>query len=367
MLENCYAKALEVLRSCSTKNGLFASGPPKGYNSVWSRDSTISFLGGYLEKELKNQIQITLKTLSENQSKRGQIPNCVDLFSERKKQVTFATIDSSLWYIIQHYIYKNKYDNHLFDKYKNKIKKALTWVEYQAVNENLLPAQLPTTDWQDAFPHKYGYTINTMSLYYKILMLQKNNKIANKIKKIVNNNDRKDLYFFDNEKGYYYAYFWKTHTHIREQSNWFDSFGNLLAINFDLAEEEKAKKILNYIKRTHMESPYPMMCIYPPIRHSSQHWQPYFNRSRLEPYTYLNGGIMTFIGAFYVLALIKYKKFKKAEQELNKIAEANVKFNFPEWIHSKTNKGFGHSQAWAAGTYMLAYKSLLEKKPLFNI
>lgn len=367
MLEACYEKAIETLKNCSTKNGLFASGPPKGYNSIWSRDSTIAFLGAYLEPEFKSQIIKTIEVLSKYQSSHGQIPNCVDLFSERKKQVTFATIDSTLWYIILHHIYKNNYNDSLYRKYKNNIKKALTWTKHQNINENLLPAQLPTTDWQDIFPHKYGYTINTLSLYYKVLKLQKENKIANKIKKIVNNKDREDLFFFNNKKDYFYSYIWKTHAFVREESNWFDSLGNLLAINFDLAEEDKAKKVLKYIQKHHLTSPYPIMSIYPPIHHSSIYWQNYFNRSNLEPYQYANAGIWTYIGAFYILALIKYNKLKLAEKELNKLAEANLKYDFPEWIHPKTEKAFGHSHAWAAGMYILTYRSFLEKKPLFNI
>ncbi|MAG50596.1 hypothetical protein CL621_03065 [archaeon] len=367
MLEECYQRAIKILRTCSSTNGLFASGPPKGYDSIWARDSSIAFLGAYLEPKFKKQIELTLKTLSKHQSALGQIPNAVDLFSKRKKQITFATIDSNLWYIIAHHIYKNKYNSKLYNQFKTNIKKALTWISYQDINENLLPAQLPTTDWQDAFPHKYGYTINTLSLYYKVLKLEKEHKIANRIKKIVNNKDRKDLYFFNKKDGYFYSYVWKTHIHMREESNWFDSLGNLLAINFDLADDDKAKKILNYIHQYKLTKPYPMMTIYPPIKHNSIHWQDYFNKSDLEPYQYANSGIWTYIGCFYILALIKYKRFKQAEIELEKVAEANIKYNFPEWIHPKTKKGFGHSHAWAAGMYLLTYKSFIEKKSLFNI
>lgn len=367
MLVKCYQEAVETLRSCSTPHGLFASGPPNGYDSVWARDSSIAFLGAYLEPKFKKQMELTIKTLSKYQSKLGQIPNAVDLFSKRKKQVTFATIDSSLWYIITHHVYKNKYNSRLYNEFKPNIKKSIEWIKYQDINENLLPAQLPTTDWQDIFPHKYGYTINTLSLYYKVLKLEKENKTADKIKKIVNNKDRKDLHFFNSKKEYFYSYIWKTHAFVREESNWFDSLGNLLAINLDLAEEDKARKILNYISKNKLATPYPMMTIYPPIKHGSPYWQDYFNKSNLEPYQYANTGIWTYIGCFYILALIKSKKFKLAEEELKKVAEANLKYNFPEWIHPKTKQGSGHSHAWAAGMYLLAYRSFLEKKVLFNV
>jgi len=38
---------------------------------------------------------------------------------------------------------------------------------------------------------------------------------------------------------------------------------------------------------------------------------------------------------------------------------------FPEWIHPYTQETFGVQQAWSAGTYLLAKKSVETKKPLF--
>ncbi len=79
-----------------------------------------------------------------------------------------------------------------------------------------------------------------------------------------------------------------------------------------------------------------------------------------KPYHYLNAGIWPYIGGFYVLALIKLKKFKEAENELRKLAEANLKGNFPEWI-GVDKKFHGKLQAWSAGLYILAYNSLKKK------
>ena len=50
--------------------------------------------------------------------------------------------------------------------------------------------------------------------------------------------------------------------------------------------------------------------------------------------------------------------------ELAKLAEANIKGNFPEWINPKTKEFFGKLQAWNAGMYILAYESLKAKKVL---
>jgi len=50
------------------------------------------------------------------------------------------------------------------------------------------------------------------------------------------------------------------------------------------------------------------------------------------------------------------------EYMLEKLAEADVKGNFPEWIDPINKKMHGKLQAWSAGTYLLAYESLKKKK-----
>ena len=108
-----------------------------------------------------------------------------------------------------------------------------------------------------------------------------------------------------------------------------------------------------------------MKAIYPPIKKNTKDWQDYFaDCDAREPNHYLNGGIWTFIGGFYVLSLIKLKKFTKAKVELVKIAKANNSGNFPEWIDPVTKEAFGKLQAWDAGMYLLAYQSLKKKKVL---
>ena len=361
----CYEKSIDALKECSSPHGLFASGPPHGYNTVWSRDSMISFLGASLLSDFKKQFVLTIKTLSKYQSKLGQIPNCVDLYDKkRKKQVTYTTIDSTLWYIIGHHIYAKNYDDNLLKKYKKNIDKALTWVDYQDTSEDSLPEQQPTSDWQDIFPHKYGQVLNTQALYYKTLILLKKEKLAKKIKKIVNGGVSKELNFFDSKKGYYLPWLWKAHDKYREQGNWFDSLANLLTVVFGLADKNRAMRVLSFIKKNKITKPYPIMSIYPPIKRNQKAWKDYFNSCDLNPYQYANAGIWPYIGSFYVIALVKYKKFNEAKKQLTKLAESNLKGNFPEWIHPKTRKSFGHLQAWDAGTYMLAYECLKAKKVL---
>jgi len=363
--KEAYEQAIKVLEKCATLHGFHASNP--GYDAVWARDSMITSLGAsLLGRKFQNTFKQSLLTLAKHQSKKGQIPNAVDLFSKRKGHVDFKSIDSSLWFIIGYYIYKQRYNDS--PPLKNQIQKAFTWLTYQDMGNDGMLEQLPTTDWQDAFPHRYGHTINTQALYYRTLNIIGNNKQAGELKKIINE-DKEDGLWNEN---YYLPWRWKNHNKYQEKGEWFDSLGNILAILFDLADKSQAEKILTKIKKSKIDSPYPIKAIFPPIKKGSKDWQDYFlDCDAREPYHYLNAGIWTYIGGLYILALIKYKKLEEARKQLNKLAEANLQEPmFSEWLNGKTGKpgnvasGQNGNQAWNAGMYIVAYESFKKGKVL---
>jgi len=244
LVDDAYEKAVDVIDMCSTRQGLYASGTMEGYTSVWARDSMISLIGASLTGSYKEQFRKSLLTLAKYQDELGQIPNNIDVFfkARKKKSVDFTTIDSSLWYIIGNYIYAKRYkDKSLLKKNKKSIEMAFLWLKYQDTGKDGMPEQQPTSDWQDAFPHKYGHCINTQALYYGALKLAGKRKEAEALKKKVN----ADL--FDKERGYYLAYRWKNHLSYQEKGTWFDSLGNMLAIFFGLADKRMSKSILDHV------------------------------------------------------------------------------------------------------------------------
>ncbi len=372
--EQAKTQAIKALEHCATKKGLYASGTKQGYTSVWSRDSNIAFLGASLQgTQFKKVFKNTLATLRRHQSPKGQIPNAIGIYEPlRKSYVSYNSIDSSLWYIIGEYVYQRTYsDSRLFKKHRKSIERALRWVQYQDLPEEGLPVQLPTTDWQDAFPHKYGYTINTQALYYIALRLGGKKREASKVKKLVNGK-RTDLVLFSKKLGYYLPWAWKDHDGDREKEEWFDSLGNLLAIVGGLANQEQALSILRYIDVKKINRPYPVKAIFPPIAPRSKLWKSYFSKCDARtPYHYLNGGIWPFIGGFYVASLVKAKQLSKAKKELQKLAEANclgrkVKWEFNEWLEGKYGKPKGGVyQAWSAGSYLFAKEAVQRKKVPF--
>lgn len=363
--DKAYERAIEIINQCSTKYGLFASGGKKGYKGVWSRDSFITFLGASFVKDpnFQKTFKKSLQILGRYQSRKGQIPNAVLSFDRKKPQVDYLSIDSSLWYIIGHYIYKKRYnDESLFHRDKEKIEKALFWLSYQDIGEDIMLEQLPTTDWQDAFPEKYGKAISTQALYYYVLRLMGKDETAKKLKFFVNINKESRLWNGE----FYYAYRWKNHNKYKEIGDWFDSLGNILAVIFELASKNISFKILDYIKQKKIDYPFPVKSIAPPITKRSEYWEDYYLDCEAgHPHKYLNGGIWPYIGGFYVLALVKMGKIKDAKKQLKRLAESNLRGNtFPEWIDPITWKTHGVFQAWSAGMYLLAYQSIKRKKVL---
>jgi len=370
-------QAINVLEHCAKSSGFFASGLPfpEGYEGLWSRDSMITSLGAStVETKFKNTFAKSLALLSRHQSKLGQIPNAVgDYNTERKSKITFNTVDANLWYLIGQSVFSQAYrDNSFIIKYKDNIERAILWLKYQNPNEDGLLAQQPTMDWQDAFPHKYGRTIHAHALYYSALKTFGHKKSAARVKNIMNGEEEKYLSLYDESLGYYLPWAWKDHDGDREQEDWFDSLGNLLAIVTDLATPEIAKSILDYIEKNKINRPFPCRAINPPIKRGDKEWHAYFSRcSAKDPYQYLNAGIWPFIGGFYVAALVKIKAYDKAEQELNILAQANKlgrteEWEFNEWLDGQTGEAKGSAfQGWSAGAYLYACECVKQKKVLY--
>ena len=375
MFEQAYNKANIVLEHCARPFGFNASGLKPGYEGLWARDSMITSLGAsFIALKFKAPFQKSLELLSKEQSDLGQIPNAVgDYNTDRKSKITFNTIDSTLWYIIGNFIYAKAYnDKTLLEKYQKNIDKAFLWLKYQDPNEDTLLAQQPTMDWQDAFPHKYGRTINTHALYYAALNMSGQKKLAERIKKVINNDIEKYLSLYNEKLGYYFPWAWKNHDGEREQGEWFDALGNLLAIVTGLATPKIAKSILKHIEDKEINKPYPCKAIFPPIKIGDKEWHSYFSKCLAkDPYQYLNGGVWPFIGGFYVAALVKVKDYKKAESQLNNLAQANKlgrerEWEFNEWLDGKNGKPKGTPyQAWSAGAYVYAFECLKKREALF--
>lgn len=368
LIDEAYEHALSVLRHCVTPAGFYASGLPGGYEAVWARDSMITSLGASMTGDAFHApFKKSVELLTRHQSARGQIPNAVGSYNaERRSDVTFNSIDSTLWYLIGHRVYARAYrDFSLQKRFKKNIVNAFAWLAYQDPNEDELIVQQPTMDWQDAFPHKYGRVLSTQALHYAALRMHGKDMQAERLKRVVNGERKQYLSLWDSGLGYYRPWRWKTHNAFREEGAWFDTFGNLLAVVVGLATPRMSARIMRHIRKRAIDTPFPCRAIDPPLMPQDKEWQNYFEDCEARtPYHYLNAGVWPFIGGFYVAALVKIGEARRAMQALESVAHANKmgsnrEWGFQEWLHGKTGKPEGRSnpyQGWSGGMYVYAYE-----------
>lgn len=400
--EEAFKKAQEILKQCTDPLGLKASALESGYPQVWARDSMITLLGAVLvdDKDAETAIRNSLKTLMMGQADNGCIP--ANVIISNKKADFRAYIDGNCWYVIGHRIFYEEYKDKKFleDSWES-IQKTLTWLSCQDVyNQDLIVMQ-EGADWMDNFSIRgRGLCINV--LYYQALVsasklagdlnekdlcdkyLEKSAQVRHKINQLFWVDNKKitlsDEYFADEELNIISAYkmtilhtmrYYLPFITFKNFGTWFDTLGNLLAIMFNIANEEQSKKILDYINMVGVNE-FPAKAIYPPVYPGESEWREYFKSHNLNlPHQYHNGGVWPFIGGFYIAALIKAGRFTEAEKELIKLAKVNQKgregeWEFNEWMHGKTGEPMGMQfQAWSAGMYIYAYECLKQKKLLF--
>lgn len=414
IIKQAHKEAVRVLENCIHSIGIKASAGINGYPQIWARDSMITLLGACLlgDKTINKALYSSSEVLRKNRSLLGIIPNNVDVRSGKTNFQAYA--DGGLWFVIGTQVFYQETKDILFLK-KNypAIKKILHWYKYQDIDNSGLISIQEGSDWEDLFATRgKGLYVNT--LYY--LALLKGAYIA----KILG--DKRNQNFFS-EQARYLGFrinekFWFTENkpifRIIEQSfgtendlkekndvldrkfilpsktilkkdsyylpyitfrdfgEWFDSFGNLLAIIAGIAGKKRAKAILKFIEKYKLAEPYPIKAIYPPIFPGRKDWRYYYKFGNLNlPHQYHNGGIWPFLGGFYVAALVKMSEYRKAQDLLLALALLNKNgresdWEFNEWFHGKNAKPMGIvRQAWSAGMYIYAYECVHRKKAIF--
>jgi glycogen debranching enzyme len=144
---------------------------------------------------------------------------------------------------------------------------------------------------------------------------------------------------------------------FRGVGEWFDSFGNVLAILSGVADDRQTDIILDLIAR-HSLDVWPLRSLTPVVRPGDPDWRDYYG-SLNAPHHYHNGGVWPFLGGFYVAALAKAGRKEMAASALQKLATLNQEGHFSEWHHGETGAPMGaENQAWSAGMYMLAWESV---------
>ena len=397
------AQAHTLLCSCVSPWGLAASGNRGGYHNLWARDAMITALG-ILEtddRHLHDAVERSLRSLATYQNQFGCIPNKID-FTDPPRVNFRAYGDGSLWFVLIAARFARRFPDRDTTDLLAAADRALAFTRFQDQDGSGLVSIQEGASWMDLFPLRGKTTYINALRYYATDELAKARSVrsetqaaaalvreATHVRATVHEKlwyePGKDLATILQDsfstssydaQGYDAlgrklllpekrlladdAYFLPYQT-LRHFGEWFDSFGNLLAIESGLATAAQTQHILTCITRYGLADPYPIAAIYPAVQPGDPDWRDYFHFGELNlPHRYHNGGSWPLLGGFYVRALAAAGEEAAAINALHALAAANVSpatgsIAFPEHRHGVTGETLGMlDQAWSAGMFLAA-------------
>jgi glycogen debranching enzyme len=378
-VDTVYGQAIESLRRCCCQWGLKASGRPLGHHQIWARDSMIASLGASFvdDNQIQEAMQASLCLLKDHRRPGGAIPNNVACATLRPNFRAYA--DGGLWWVIA---------NSFLAPDLQAVREVLGWYQYQDVDQSGLLSMQEASDWQDLFCTR-GKGLYLNCLYVMALrraaelfegeeahvLHRRAQMVAERINAYFwyagdNDTQRHISNTFSTEgsplrdsmgrlreipekrylkeERYYLPYLG-----FRALGEWFDSFGNILAILAGVADRQQSDIILDFVSRYSLDR-WPLRSLTPVVLSGDADWRNYYG-SLNAPYRYHNGGVWPFLGGFYVAALVKAGRGEAAAGALQSLAHLNRCGQFNEWHHGETGVPMGaEDQAWSAGMYLFA-------------
>lgn len=400
LISQAERKSRELLRQNTAPFGYRAarnnSEKPE-YSYLFGRDGSICALCTIGEDdELQQHAQKSLETLRDNRSELGQVPCRVNP-SQNYQDFWFPeNLDSTLWWVLAA-LKLAQAKPALKARWQKDIELSLTWLRYQDKAEVGLLTQGQRADWADELPN-HGVVLYSNAIWYKVVSEYISTYGQSYL---INDPYRQKIHAAFN------AAFWPydgNHQHIANKAlsrsiDWVgtdlvyqpyyisylsrrayggrcDLFGNILAMLFGLANDERLQTIEHFLWSINVSTPFPGRSLYPVIYPGEEEWQDGMaSRNQNVPHQYHNGGIWPLIGGFWVTYLATRQtsretaKSPSAEAELLKLAQANAlnDWEFNEYLHGQfgTPMGIAH-QSWNAASYLLAYNATILNKNLFD-
>lgn len=396
MIAEGYDKAQEILQRCVSSRGFKASAQINGYPQVWARDAVITSLGALLldDMELIEASRTSLTTLRNHQTDLGLIPLNVHSETGEVSGENAGALDSNVWYILGYYAYYSTTgDSEFLAEGFPSLEQALLWLRYQDMNNCGLLEIPEAGNWADLLAVRYN-TLYDNVLYFAAFRamatlseevgkdgsfyLSQARAIAKRINLLMGIDRQWNAYRFashlktlqEMHLEWYMAHYnagvissrpyYLPYMAFRSFGDFFDAFGNLLAILFGIANSERTDQILSYMRSVGVQSPYPIKAFYPPIMPGDQDWREHYRSRNLNlPNQYHNGGIWPFLGGLYVAVLVHIGRSLVAKEVLKKLAEANhlgrfSQWEFNEWLHGLSGRPMGYPyQAWSAAMYIM--------------
>ena len=378
-----YIAAVESLRRCCSEWGLKASGRPEGHRQIWARDSMIALLGARFTQDslIQEALRASLSLLKDHRGVRGAIPNNVDSATLHPNFRAYA--DGGLWWIVGSTLMAPDLAPDL-----DVVREVLRWYECQDVDESGLLSMQEGSDWQDLFCTR-GKGLYLNCLYVMALdraaELFSGDETDRLLLRADSVRERINAYFWyagDKDMASHLSFTFSTqgapqrdslgrpraipekryltgeryylpYLAFRSVGEWFDSFGNILAILAGVANQQQSDVILDFISRYSLDL-WPLRSLTPVVRSGDPDWRSYYGSLNV-PHQYHNGGVWPFLGGFYVAALVKVGRTEAAVLALHNLTQLNQAGQFNEWHHGETGASMGaQDQAWSAGMYLFA-------------
>ncbi|MFC1616846.1 amylo-alpha-1,6-glucosidase [Candidatus Margulisiibacteriota bacterium] len=372
IFHHAFQIAVKTLRNRYTENGIHAG--KTHFSDIWLRDSCFASFGSLAlgDYEIVRQ---NLKTILNNSNPQGQVPlrvgqkhlllkfigikgNPRPRYIE-DKGYSIPSDGNSLFIItLKKYIEKTKDLRFLKENFKQ-IKKIIDWNFSLDEDKDLLLEEGPYAGWADSLK-KQGKVFYTNVLHFHAIscfayLCSKSNKQKlyekytskkDKIKSKINKTFWNGSFFID----------W-AHKH---RHTYFSTDGNILAIVFELANKNQAKKIQNCIHEFDLDHGFSTQTNYPKYHNRHVYW-PFFPL-KLEDYH--NGLVWLWIGCVDVVAKKIAGNNKAAYALLLKIAKKIIESKgIYEVYHNNkpVNRFFYRSEqgfAWSSGLFIWACKEL---------
>lgn len=327
--------------------------------------------------QVQDALRASLVLLRDHRGSNGAIPNNVAADTQRANFRAYA--DGGLWWVV---------GSALLAPEPEVIREVLRWYDYQDVDQSGLVSMQESSDWQDLFCTR-GKGLYLNCLYVLALRSaaelfdgDERERLRGRAAEVSERINRYFWYTGDGNMARHVSHSFSTegdphqdslgrprvlptkrylteeryylpYLSFRSAGEWFDSFGNLLAILAGVANEPQTDIILDFISRLSLDI-WPLRSLTPVIRPGDTDWRDYYGALN-APHLYHNGGVWPFLGGFYIAALVKAGRSSLAGATLKQLTRLNQRGQFNEWHHGETGVPMGvQDQAWSAGMYLFA-------------
>jgi len=314
------------------------------------------------DKRLHEALRRTLEALARNQTPRGHIPSLAHDPHDR------GASDTTPLFLFGLGLYRRVMGEP--GLLETAAQKALNWMRFQSPDDQVMVAQLPTSDWRDEqMVLGFGLYVNT--IVYAYLRLFGREDDASSLRGLMNRlevrADRKNPHVHEGlvlpHKPYFALYSYKVYASER-----FDLLGNSLAILTGIASPSRARRLLAWleVESRHLRASGQLAgqlppCLFPYITQEDPDWRPRYERYN-RPGDYHNGGVWPFVCGAYVAACVAAGRRRLAQRKLLALTdlvkparERGVPWGFNEWTRAQTGEPAGQDwQTWSAAMYLYA-------------